>query len=118
MFWTIDRFEGEFAVLMDDNGVCRNVPRGRLPEQVRQGDVAATVNGVPMTCTLDGVLRGILPDGTPVHKGMKAGDIDPRCKVEHCYTASDKALAIGGGVLEAILDLTGALKDRAGGYSG
>ena len=86
--------------------------------QVRQGDVAATVNGVPMTCTLDGVLRGILPDGTPVHKGMKAGDIDPRCKVEHCYTASDKALAIGGGVLEAILDLTGALKDRAGGYSG
>ena len=86
--------------------------------QVRQGDVAATVNGVPMTCTLDGVLRGILPDGTPVHKGMKAGDIDPRCKVEHCYTASDKALAIGGGVLEAILDLTGAMKDRAGGYSG
>ena len=86
--------------------------------QVRQGDVAATVNGVPMTCTLDGVLRGILPDDTPVHKGMKAGDIDPRCKVEHCYTASDKALAIGGGVLEAILDLTGALKDRAGGYSG
>ena len=71
-----------------------------------------------LTCTLDGVLRGILPDGTPVHKGMKAGDIDPRCKVEHCYTASDKALAIGGGVLEAILDLTGALKDRAGGYSG
>ena len=86
--------------------------------QVRQGDVAATVNGVPMTCTLDGVLRGILPDDTPVHKGMKAGDIDPRCKVEHCYTASDKALAIGGGVLEAILDLTGAMKDRAGGYSG
>ena len=39
MFWTIDRCEGEFAVLMDDNGVCRNLPRGRLPEQVRQGDV-------------------------------------------------------------------------------
>ena len=45
----------------------------------------------------------------PVFKGMKAGDIDPRCKVEHCYTASDKAIAIGGGVLEAILDLTGVL---------
>ena len=77
--------------------------------------MAATVDGVPMTCTLDGVLRGILPDGTPVHRGMKAGDVDPRCKLEHCYTASDKALAVGGGVLEAILDLTGALKDRAGG---
>lgn len=39
MFWTIDRFEEDFAVLMDDNGVCRSVPRDRLPEQVRQGDV-------------------------------------------------------------------------------
>ena len=34
---------------------------------------------------------------------MKAGDIDPRCAREHCFTVSDKALAIGGGVLEAIL---------------
>lgn len=81
--------------------------------QVKMGDVAATVDGVPMTCTLDGVLRGILPEGTPVHQGMKAGDIDPRCKVEHCYTASDKALAVGGGVLEAILHLTGVLEDRS-----
>ena len=48
-------------------------------------------------------LRGLLPEGTPVTKGMKAGDVDPRCKVEHCYTVSDKARAIGGGVLEAIL---------------
>ena len=77
--------------------------------------MAATVNGVPMTCTLDGVLRGILPDDTPVHKGMKAGDIDPRCKVEHCYTASDKALAIGGGVLVGIpvrCSLSGTIKLR------
>jgi xanthine dehydrogenase accessory factor len=63
-----------------------------------------------MICTLDGVLRGILPEGTPVHKGMKAGDIDPRCQVENCRTASDKALAVGGGVLEALLELSGALK--------
>ena len=64
----------------------------------------------PMICTLDGVLRGILADGTPVFKGMKAGDVDPRCEIKHCYCASDKALAVGGGVLEAVLDLTGALK--------
>lgn len=80
--------------------------------QVHLGDIAAEVGGVPMACTLDGVLRGILPEGTPVHKGMKAGDIDPRCKVEHCYCASDKALAVGGGVLEAALRLSGALKPR------
>ena len=84
-------------------------PLLEIGAQVRQGDVAATVAGVPMVCTLDGILRGILPAGTPVHPGMKAGDIDPRCRIEHCFTASDKALAVGGGVLEAILHLSGAL---------
>jgi xanthine dehydrogenase accessory factor len=34
---------------------------------------------------------------------MKIGDVDPRGVVEYCYRISDKALAIGGGVLEAIL---------------
>ncbi len=72
---------------------------------VQAGDVAGTVNGTPMCCTIDGVLRGILADNVSVTKGMKAGDVDPRCKVEYCYTASDKALAVGGGVLEALLHL-------------
>ncbi len=81
---------------------------------VHQGDIAAMVDGVPMACTLDGVLRGILADGTLVHAGMKAGDIDPRCQVEHCYSVSDKALAVGGGVLEALLHLTEALGPEKG----
>jgi len=34
---------------------------------------------------------------------MKVGDVDPRGVVEHCFTISDKARAVGGGVLEAIL---------------
>ena len=38
-----------------------------------------------------------------VTAGMKAGDIDPRCRAEHCFTVSDKARAIGGGVLEGLL---------------
>ncbi len=103
----IGGFAGERVLRAPADGVfCQLLEIGA---EVRQGDVAATVNGQPMVCTLDGVLRGILPDGTPVFRGMKAGDIDPRCKVEHCYTASDKALAVGGGVLEALLELTGAL---------
>ena len=77
--------------------------------EVKAGDVAGTVGGKPMRCTIGGVLRGILPSGTPVHKGMKSGDVDPRCQPEYCTTASDKALAVGGGVLEAILHLSGAL---------
>ena len=72
---------------------------------VKAGDVAGEVNGIPMCCTIDGVVRGILPEGTPVHKGMKSGDVDPRCRPEYCTTASDKALAVGGGVLEALLHL-------------
>jgi len=76
---------------------------------VKQGDIAGYVAGEPMRCTLDGVLRGLIADGTEVFKGMKAGDVDPRGDVEYCKTSSDKALAIGGGVLEATLKLTKAL---------
>lgn len=81
-----------------------------IGDEVQPGDIAGTVNGQPMKCTIGGVVRGILPSGTPVHRGMKSGDVDPRCKPEYCTTASDKALAVGGGALEAILHLTGALR--------
>ena len=104
----IGGFAGERVLRAPADGVFHQLLE--IGAQVKMGDVAATVNGEPMLCTLDGVLRGILTDGTPVFKGMKAGDIDPRCALAHCYCASDKALAVGGGVLEAVLDLTGALK--------
>ena len=99
----IGGFSGERVLRAPANGVFHLLVE--IGAQVQEGQVAATVEGVPMVCTLTGVLRGILADGTVVHKGMKAGDIDPRCKVEHCYTVSDKALSVGGGVLEAILCL-------------
>ncbi len=103
----IGGFAGERVLRAPADGVFHQLLD--IGAQVKMGDVAATVNGEPMVCTLDGVLRGILADGTPVFKGMKSGDIDPRCKIEHCYCASDKALAVGGGVLEAVLNLSGAL---------
>ena len=99
----IGGYAGERVLRAPDDGVFHTVLE--IGAQVRSGDVAGTVNGHPMYCTIDGVLRGLLADGTPVHKGMKSGDVDPRCKVEYCYSASDKALAVGGGVLEAILHL-------------
>ena len=79
--------------------------------QVSAGDVAGTVSGVPMRCTIGGTLRGLLADGVPVTAGMKCGDVDPRCQPEHCHFVSDKALAVGGGVLEAILHLTRTSRD-------
>ena len=67
----------------------------------------------PVIAALSGVLRGLLPDGTPVRKGMKSGDVDPRDVMDNCHTASDKALAVGGGVLEAVLRLSGELRRSA-----
>lgn len=99
----IGGYAGERVLRAPDDGIFHTVLE--IGAQVKSGDVAGTVNGHPMCCTIDGVLRGLLADGTPVHKGMKSGDVDPRCKAEYCYTASDKALAVGGGVLEAILHL-------------
>ena len=105
----IGGFAGERVLRAPADGVFHQLLD--IGAQVREGDIAATVDGRPMVCTISGVLRGILAEGTPVFQGMKAGDVDPRCKIEHCYTASDKALAVGGGVLEAVLHLSGALKE-------
>lgn len=54
---------------------------------------------------ISGIVRGMLQEGVKVYKGMKSGDIDPRCEKKHCFTISDKARSIAGGVLEAILTL-------------
>ncbi|HET9913529.1 MAG TPA: hypothetical protein VFQ13_16655, partial [Anaerolineales bacterium] len=50
-----------------------------------------------------GVLRGLIRDGVYVTKDLKVGDVDPRDDPRACFLVSDKALAIGGAVLEAIL---------------
>lgn len=100
-------YDGERVLRAPADGVFRQFLD--IGATVQAGDVAGTVAGIPMTCTISGVLRGILMDGTPVHQGMKAGDVDPRGDPSFCFTVSDKALAVGGGVLEAILNLTGIL---------
>ncbi|MEA4973107.1 MAG: selenium-dependent molybdenum cofactor biosynthesis protein YqeB [Candidatus Metalachnospira sp.] len=76
-----------------------------IGDVVEAGQTVAYVDDEPVKCLIGGVLRGILPDNTMVYKGMKSGDVDPRCNIEHCYSVSDKALAVGGGVLEACLAL-------------
>lgn len=76
----------------------------RIGDAVRQGEPIAAVNGSTVNAPFDGVLRGMVHDGLTVRAGTKIGDIDPRVRREHCFTISDKALAIGGGVLEAALE--------------
>jgi xanthine dehydrogenase accessory factor len=65
--------------------------------------VVAEVEGQPVTAQITGYLRGLLQDGLQVPAQLKAGDIDARCEEFHCYTISDKSLAIAGGCLEAVL---------------
>jgi xanthine dehydrogenase accessory factor len=76
-----------------------------IGSSVLKGDVIASVNETPIEAPLSGVIRGLLPTGTQVTKGMKCGDVDPRGVKTYCTTVSDKARAVGGGVLEAIMSL-------------
>lgn len=77
--------------------------RCRIGDMVRQGELIGYSGAEPIYAAIDGVIRGLLQDGVYAKEGMKCGDIDPRGKTEHCYTISDKAYAIAGGVLEAVL---------------
>lgn len=101
----IGGFAGERVLRAPADGIFRQ--KLEIGTLVKAGEIAGEVDGQPMLCHIDGILRGILADGTPVFRGMKAGDVDPRCNAEYCRLVSDKALAIGGGVLEAILAFTG-----------
>jgi len=103
----IGGFAGERVLRAPADGTFRSV--ASIGHIIKEGDTVGYVGDTPMKCTLSGVLRGLIADGTMVHKGMKSGDVDPRGDVSYCQTASDKALAIGGGVLEAILHFSNVL---------
>ena len=75
----------------------------RIGQRVAAGDIVGYVDEVPVMARITGILRGLLHDQLLVDKDMKIGDVDPRCIPEHCFSISDKARAIGGGVLEGIL---------------
>jgi xanthine dehydrogenase accessory factor len=55
----------------------------------------------------------MIADGTVVPKGMKMGDVDPRGDASYCLQVSDKARSVGGGVLEALLRLSGLIPETA-----
>jgi xanthine dehydrogenase accessory factor len=85
-------------------------PVANIGDYVEKGDIVAYINETPIFAEINGIVRGMLQKDVKVFKGMKSGDIDPRCEKDHCFTISDKARSIGGGVLEAILYLKSKLK--------
>lgn len=82
------------------NGVIE--PKVQIGEYVEKGQIAALTGGRPVYAQMSGIVRGMLQPGVPVQEGLKIGDIDARAEKMHCYTISDKAKAVGGGVLEAV----------------
>lgn len=78
-------------------------PHKQIGDLVKKGDHVASVDGNKIYAQIDGLIRGMLYEGLEVNEGTKVGDIDPRGASINYETISDKARAIGGGVLEAIL---------------
>ena len=70
---------------------------------VQEGELVAEINHQSVIAPFGGILRGLIHPEVEIRKGMKIGDLDPRNNPELCNHISDKALAVGGGVLEAIL---------------
>ncbi len=73
-----------------------------IGDKVRKGDLIGKVGRVSFYAEIDGVLRGLIHPSIEITKGLKIGDIDPRNEPAHCYSITDKALAVAGGVLEAL----------------
>jgi xanthine dehydrogenase accessory factor len=74
-----------------------------IGDLVSANEVIGAVAGHKVSSKIDGVLRGLIRPETLVTKGLKIGDVDPRGQRQHCDTISEKARAIAGSVLEAVL---------------
>lgn len=97
----IGGYDVERIIRAESDGVFKGTVE--IGTQVEAGQLLGYSGDKPIYALIGGIVRGILQDGVYVKKGMKSGDIDPRCEAENCKTVSDKASAIGGGVLEAIM---------------
>lgn len=105
----IKGFGKERVIHSPAKGILRNICH--ITDMVAKGQLLAKIETpdgeiVDVPASMDGLLRGLIRDGYPVTKGFKIADIDPRAEeYDNCFTISDKARCIAGGVLEALLYL-------------
>ncbi len=83
----------------------------QIGQGILVGQIFGRIDDEPILAPLGGVVRGLLMSGTRVPAGTKLGDIDPRDCQDYCFTISEKARAIAGGVLEALLFFSRPLRD-------
>ena len=68
------------------------LPKASIGEMVEKGQLIAYSGEVPVYALIQGIVRGMLQEGVEVTKGMKAGDIDARCEIKHCFSISDNVI--------------------------
>ncbi len=95
--------EGDPARVLRAPAAGEVIAHAEIGQHLEPGQPIAEVAGQVVSAPFPGVLRGLIHPGLSVSKGLKIGDIDPRDDPRLCQLVSDKSLAIGGGVLEAIL---------------
>ncbi len=98
---TVVSYKTERVLRAPCNGIIHNLVR--IGEVVEENQVISQVDEVPIRAGFKGIVRGLIFDGLTVQAGMKVGDVDPRLDPRLTQLVSDKSLAVGGGVLEAIL---------------
>ncbi|MGA1034013.1 MAG: selenium-dependent molybdenum cofactor biosynthesis protein YqeB [Ilumatobacteraceae bacterium] len=85
------------GVIQWSAGIGERVSGGSTIGRIVQHDLTETIKA-----PFDGVLRGAILDRSPVRSGTKIADVDPRIDDRAWREISDKALAVGGGVVEAV----------------
>jgi len=94
-------YSGERALRAPAEGKVTGL--ATIGDRIQEGQPVAQVADIPVLAPFSGILRGLIHPERPVTAGMKIGDVDPRDDPAICGLVSEKSLAIGGGVLEAIL---------------
>lgn len=101
---SIEGYSSERVIHSEQAGTMKSI--AKIGTIVEKDEVIAYIDNHEVKASMTGLLRGILRSGLKVPKGFKIADIDPRkSEQKNCYTISDKARNIAGGVLEAILYL-------------
>jgi len=84
------------------------LPVAEIGDHVKEGQLIAEIqnaagNRSKVVSPFDGLLRGLIHPRVEITEGMKIGDVDSRNDPSTIKLVSDKALSVGGGVLEAVL---------------
>jgi xanthine dehydrogenase accessory factor len=97
----VNQFSNDRVLRAPVDGILKTFTS--IPDQVKAGQLIGDVEGIQIKAKFTGIVRGLLRNGSSVRSGMKIGDLDPRNNPELARMISEKSLAIGGGVLEALL---------------